>query len=205
MIRFSRLRQISLAALRCGCAVTLLLAMLIGLSDHAASWADQLGYWLLAGEDAQWQRLALQSDPQSWEQWASLGDISRHHRYAPLKTQHWQRLLAHYGQMEKALQRSMRQWAKRNKRDLDMQLTMVDTLIEAGQRDHAKHWLADYAWHMPGHAPIAERYQQLLTEQPEQLHTYLQYRIAFQHDAGARSALKALATQQGLLGYLASL
>ena len=95
-------------------------------SPSAQVIVDQLGANYIQKQDNFWSSLSENPSQQNWDQFESIGNISRHHRYAHSKSILWQGILKNKKAVQQDIDQSMKSWAKKNKRDIKIQLLLVD-------------------------------------------------------------------------------
>ena len=88
------------------------------------AWAEKQ----ITQEDSHWYELSRTADAHSWERFEELGEISRHHRYAELKTHLWYLLMNRDTFEMKSSMPSLEDWTRKNRRNIPMQQTFQNEL-----------------------------------------------------------------------------
>lgn len=93
---------------------------------------------------------------EQWQAFDELGNISRHHRYAPLKTQAWQNSLT----KQQKLDKSHTRWINKNKRNIAMQLQLAEYYAAQGKHGKSFKILQKLYSRVPDHPQLAKAFQQ---------------------------------------------
>ena len=113
------------------------------------STVDQAGTFYLQRQDNYWRDIANQDSEENWQKFESIGNISRHHRYATLKNKMWFSRLSKQKENQLVIDKSMTRWAKKNKRNILMQVILADYYSAHNKSDKSNNIISKLTERVP--------------------------------------------------------
>ena len=124
----------------------------------SVSLVDEVGTLYLQRQDNYWRTVAAQSSDEHWQQIDSIGNISRHHRYATLKNELWLSILTRQTKDRGDIDKSMTRWAKKNKRNILMQVILAEYYSANDKSDKSSNIISKLTERVP-ESELLSKYQ----------------------------------------------